>query len=189
MPTSFASLCLLPTYVVDAGSSPTRTVARHGCTPPSFRSPTAFFTLALTSAETTLPSMIRATKQLVCNSHALFCLAMCRQHAEENSRRLPTGFLYRAEPLERVRTMKYRSRTEIASRILESATGGATKTKIMYKAFLSYAQLKEYLSVLIENNLIECLEGTQTYKTTEKGLNFLKMYNEIGELLQTTINK
>jgi predicted transcriptional regulator len=56
----------------------------------------------------------------------------------------------------------------------------------MYKSFLSYAQLKEYLSVLIENNLIECLEGTQTYKTTEKGLNFLKMYNEIGELLQTT---
>jgi predicted transcriptional regulator len=85
--------------------------------------------------------------------------------------------------------MKNRSRTEIAGSILESANGGATKTKIMYKSFLSYAQLKEYLSVLIENNLIECLEGTQTYKTTEKGLNFLKMYNEIGELLQTTINK
>ncbi|HUG96381.1 MAG TPA: winged helix-turn-helix domain-containing protein, partial [Nitrososphaera sp.] len=31
--------------------------------------------------------------------------------------------------------MKYRSRTEIASRILESATGGTTKTKIMYRAF------------------------------------------------------
>jgi predicted transcriptional regulator len=59
----------------------------------------------------------------------------------------------------------------------------------MYKSFLSYAQLKEYLSVLIENNLIDCLEGTQTYKTTEKGLNFLRMYNEIGALLQTTINK
>jgi len=85
--------------------------------------------------------------------------------------------------------MKNRSRTEITGTILESANGGATKTKIMYKSFLSYAQLKEYLSVLIENNLIECLEGTQTYKTTEKGLNFLKMYNEIGELLQTTINK
>jgi predicted transcriptional regulator len=85
--------------------------------------------------------------------------------------------------------MKNRSRTEISGTILESANGGATKTKIMYKSFLSYAQLKEYLSVLIENNLIECLEGTQTYKTTEKGLNFLKMYNEIGELLQTTINK
>ncbi len=69
--------------------------------------------------------------------------------------------------------------------ILEAANGGATKTKIMYKAFLSYAQLREYLSVLIENTLLEYLEGSQTYKTTEKGLNFLKMHNEIGELLQT----
>jgi predicted transcriptional regulator len=82
--------------------------------------------------------------------------------------------------------VKYRSRTEIVAMILEAANGGATKTRIMYKAFLSYAQLREYLSVLIENNLLEYLEGSQTYKTTEKGLNFLKMHNEIGELLQTT---
>ena len=81
--------------------------------------------------------------------------------------------------------MKYRSRTEIVSMILEAANGGATKTRIMYKAFLSYAQLREYLSVLIENNLLEYLEGIQTYKTTEKGFNLLKMHNEIGELLQT----
>ena len=85
--------------------------------------------------------------------------------------------------------MKYRSRTEIVSMILEAANGGATKTKIMYKAFLSYAQLREYLSVLIENNLLEYLEGTQTYKTTEKGFNLLKMHNEIGELLQTPIRE
>ncbi|MFZ0367801.1 MAG: winged helix-turn-helix domain-containing protein, partial [Nitrososphaeraceae archaeon] len=73
--------------------------------------------------------------------------------------------------------------------ILEAANGGATKTRIMYKAFLSYAQLREYLSVLIENNLLEYLEGSQNYKTTEKGLNFLKMHNEIGELLQTSIKE
>jgi predicted transcriptional regulator len=85
--------------------------------------------------------------------------------------------------------MKYRSRTEIVSMILEAANGGATKTKIMYKAFLSYAQLKEYLSVLIENNLIEYLEGTQTYKTSEKGFNLLKMHNEIGELLQSPMRE
>ncbi|TLX88933.1 MAG: hypothetical protein E6K94_11465 [Thaumarchaeota archaeon] len=85
--------------------------------------------------------------------------------------------------------MKYRSRTEIVSMILEAANGGATKTRIMYKAFLSYAQLKEYLSVLIENNLLEYLEGVQTYKTTEKGLNLLKMHNEIGELLKTPITE
>jgi predicted transcriptional regulator len=85
--------------------------------------------------------------------------------------------------------MKYRSRTEIVAMILEAANGGATKTRIMYKAFLSYAQLREYLSVLIENNLLEYLEGSQTYKTTEKGLNFLKMHNEIGELLQTSMKE
>jgi predicted transcriptional regulator len=85
--------------------------------------------------------------------------------------------------------MKYRSRTEIVSMILEAANGGSTKTKIMYKAFLSYAQLKEYLSVLIENNLIEYLEGTQTYRTSEKGFNLLKMHNEIGELLQSPIRE
>jgi predicted transcriptional regulator len=82
--------------------------------------------------------------------------------------------------------MKYRSRTEIVATILDAANGGVTKTKVMYKAFLSYAQLREYLSVLIENNLLEYLEGSQTYKTTEKGLNFLKMHNEIGELLHTS---
>ena len=84
--------------------------------------------------------------------------------------------------------MKNRSRTEIVSSILDAANGRATKTKIMYKAFLSYAQLREYLSVLIENNLLEYLEGNQTYKTTEKGLNLLRMHNEIGELLQTRLN-
>ena len=80
--------------------------------------------------------------------------------------------------------MGNRSRTEIVSSILDAANGGTTKTKIMYIAFLSYNQLNEYLSILIENNLIEYLDGTKTFKTTEKGLNYLKMHNEIGELLQ-----
>ena len=45
--------------------------------------------------------------------------------------------------------MGNRSRTEIVSMILETANGGATKTKIMYNAYLSYNQLKEYISILI----------------------------------------
>ena len=85
--------------------------------------------------------------------------------------------------------MKYRSRTEIVSNILNAANRGATRTKIMYKAFLSYSQLKEYLSILVENNLLESQEGTQTYKTTEKGLNFLKMNNEMEELFHFTVKK
>jgi predicted transcriptional regulator len=85
--------------------------------------------------------------------------------------------------------MKYRSRTEIVAMILEAANGGSSKTKIMYKAFLSYNQLREYRSVLIENNLIEYLEGSPIYKTTEKGLMFLQKNNEIEGLLNVqTIN-
>ena len=86
--------------------------------------------------------------------------------------------------------MKKRGRTEMLAAMLEVAKGKVTKTKVMYSAFLSFVQLKEYLSVLIETNLIEYLEGTQTYKTTEKGLNYLDMYNEIRKLLpQTTTIK
>ena len=75
------------------------------------------------------------------------------------------------------------------SNILDAANRRATKTKIMYIAFLSYSQLKEYLPVLIENNLIEYHNGTQTFRTTKKGLKFLKTYDEMEELLQTTTIK
>ena len=85
--------------------------------------------------------------------------------------------------------MKYRSRTEITAMILDAANEETTKTKIMYNAYLSYNQLKEFLSILIENNLLEFLEGARTFRTTEKGLNFLKMYREMTELLQNTVKK
>jgi predicted transcriptional regulator len=85
--------------------------------------------------------------------------------------------------------MKYRSRTDITAQILEAANGGVTKTKIMYKAFLSYAQLKEYLTVLIENGLLEYIEGEQIYKTTEKGNRFLKIYNQIGEYVTPDVSE
>jgi predicted transcriptional regulator len=80
--------------------------------------------------------------------------------------------------------MKYRSRTDIVGLILEAANGGrATKTRIMYKAFLSYAQLKEYLGMLLENGLLEYERETQSFRTTEKGLHILQMYNQFDEML------
>ena len=81
--------------------------------------------------------------------------------------------------------MRYRSRTEITAMILDTANRETTKTKIMYNAYLSYNQVKEYISILIENNLLEYIEGARTFRTTEKGLNFLKMHREMAELLQT----
>jgi predicted transcriptional regulator len=58
-----------------------------------------------------------------------------------------------------------------------------------FKIFVSYGQLREYLYILIENNLLEYIDGTHKFKTTEKGLNYLKMHNEIEELLQITTIK
>src|ERR687884_432528 len=86
--------------------------------------------------------------------------------------------------------MKYRSRTDIVGLILEAANGGATKTKIMYKAFLSYAQLKEYLTVLLQNDLLEYEEGKQNFRTTEKGLSLLQMHNQFDEMMSiATVRK
>jgi predicted transcriptional regulator len=85
--------------------------------------------------------------------------------------------------------MKNRGRTELASNILEAANGGATKTKIMYKAFLSYAQLKEYLAVLIQNDLMaHDIEGI--YRTTSKGIRFIESSRELdGLLVPTSLQK
>jgi predicted transcriptional regulator len=52
--------------------------------------------------------------------------------------------------------------------------------------FLSYNHLKGYLSLLIENNLLEYNGKTKIFRTTEKGLKFLSIQNSIGELLETS---
>jgi predicted transcriptional regulator len=79
--------------------------------------------------------------------------------------------------------MKCRSRTDIVGSILKAANGGrANKTKIMYKAFLSFEQLKEYLIVLQEKGLIEYEEGQKTYRTTTKGMRLLQIVNNMEEL-------
>lgn len=84
--------------------------------------------------------------------------------------------------------MKYRSRTEIVAMILEASRVGATKTKIMYKAYLSYTQVKEYISFLQDNELLTYETGTQLYKISEKGYKFLRSYGEITELVTSPTN-
>ena len=85
-----------------------------------------------------------------------------------------------------------RNRIEIIAQILEvvndsSGDGnggddGVPKTKIMYKAFLNYAQLKEYLTFLTDNGLLSYDLGTQTFKTSKKALMFLKACNQLDQL-------
>lgn len=78
---------------------------------------------------------------------------------------------------------KYRSRTDIVASILQSANGRqVTKIKLMYGAFLSYVQLKSYLAVLIENELLEYHKETNTYRTSETGIKFLTIYEKMAEM-------
>jgi predicted transcriptional regulator len=82
--------------------------------------------------------------------------------------------------------MRYRSRTDIISKILDAANGGggAIKAKIMYHAFLSHDQMKEYLTLLTENGLLNYDIYTRKFKTTEKGLQFLEAYNQMDNMIK-----
>lgn len=81
---------------------------------------------------------------------------------------------------------KRRDRLYIMAEILGVAREGTLKTQIMYQANLSFAQLNEYLSLLLELNLLETVKAADKniYKTTEKGLRYLESYREIRELLK-----
>ena len=74
--------------------------------------------------------------------------------------------------------MENRSKDEITALILQAANKGATKTEIMYEAFLTYDKLSEYCGVLLESALIEYRRGERSYKTTEKGLSFLRDHRD-----------
>ncbi len=82
--------------------------------------------------------------------------------------------------------MQYRDRAEIIRQILDIANGveDITKTKIMYKAFLSYNQLKDYLALLTEKDMLSYDSITHTYKTTEKGLRLLQFYNQLDDMMK-----
>ena len=84
--------------------------------------------------------------------------------------------------------MPNRDRAEIIRQILEVANGaggeGITKSKMMYRAFLSYKQLDEHLRVLIENDLLSYDSLTHTYKTTEKGFILLQLYNQLDDMIK-----
>ena len=80
--------------------------------------------------------------------------------------------------------MKYRDRNEIIAQILESANGNRVRlTKIMYDVYLSHTLTKEYVRLLIKKGLIEYLDGERTFKTSEKGMNFLRIHDRVQGLI------
>ena len=89
---------------------------------------------------------------------------------------------------------RYRDRLSIIGKILNVAADGkgnnhTRKSNIMYKAFLSHIQLKEYLRIVTENELLSYDTQTQTYKITEKGIRFLELYNNIYDIIKEEVEE
>ena len=78
--------------------------------------------------------------------------------------------------------MRYRSRTDIIVSMLEAARLGKTKTKIMYSSFLSSHQLRTYLELVVSNGLLAYDSTKGQYRTTERGLRLLDLYDNVGRL-------
>ncbi len=79
--------------------------------------------------------------------------------------------------------MKYRSRTDIVRSILEAASvsEGTNRTKLMYKSYLAYGQLKDHLGTLQDNLLIDYDSRGRCYRITEKGRRLLQLLNKMEQ--------
>ena len=53
----------------------------------------------------------------------------------------------------------------------------------MYNANLNYGQLNEYMMFLTEKGLLRYEESTHTFRTTEKGIRFLQIYNQMNYVM------
>ena len=83
------------------------------------------------------------------------------------------------------RRLKHRSKPEIISSILKSTQRytGATMTQIQYETYVSYKQLKDYLTLLIQHKLIEFVREEKMFRITESGINALNIFDEMDKLL------
>lgn len=81
-----------------------------------------------------------------------------------------------------------RSEMEIVRDILNltSKKEGAKKTQILYQTNLSYTQLKDYLSFLLERNFMDIEKNNSSvfYKTSDRGNELLSNINKVIHSLE-----
>ncbi len=79
-----------------------------------------------------------------------------------------------------------RSEMEINADILQVARNGAKKSHIVYKANLNFKIGKKYLDNLIHSGLLKGPNGeNSTFRTTEKGVGYLKSFRGLKDYLRT----
>jgi predicted transcriptional regulator len=82
--------------------------------------------------------------------------------------------------------MRNRQKDEIMRDILYSAQGGAGITKIMFHAYLTHSQAKEYTQALINSALLEQdveAGSLRQFRTTPKGVEYLGAVERMSDML------
>jgi predicted transcriptional regulator len=74
---------------------------------------------------------------------------------------------------------KNRDRLSIIAAILEAVNSGANKTRIMFRANLSFKLLEKYLDISMRAGFVRVDE--YKYTLTEHGVDFLKQYKHLHE--------
>ena len=77
--------------------------------------------------------------------------------------------------------MNARTNSEVAASILKSAVKGASSLKIMCDSYINHAKLKKILKMLMENKMIEYDSQTRIFRTSAKGIDFLKVQRKFEE--------
>ena len=76
-----------------------------------------------------------------------------------------------------------RSRIGITSDILSVGVRGAGKTAIVYSTNLNFVRGEKYLDFLLKEGLMRASRHSAVkYKTTKKGLDFLRAYEDLKEI-------
>jgi len=75
---------------------------------------------------------------------------------------------------------KNRCSLDIVREVLSIVLVKVRKTRIMYRANLSFVQMEKYLTLLLGSGLLE-YDGASGYLITERGMEFLKLYENYLE--------
>ena len=94
--------------------------------------------------------------------------------------------LENGKPKAVVNLAKNRDRLSIIAAILEAASSGATKTRIMFRANLSFKLLEKYLDAVIGADFVKLDESN--YQLTDRGRGFLHRYRIFHERI-TNVQK
>jgi predicted transcriptional regulator len=84
----------------------------------------------------------------------------------------------------------HRSQYSITEEVLNLANNGTIKSNFMYKCNLSFKQLKKYLAIFMQNDLIETKTDKEntSFQTTDKGKIFAQSHGLIRYLMETGLD-